>query len=61
MAAKLAIHCFDFGRCSEFGEKRYVIYIKKHWWSRWKIRDWESKSLCIPRFYLTFEDAKNHL
>lgn len=58
---KLRIDCLDFGRMSRFGTKRYVIKIKPHWWSKWRIRDWEDESIHMPRFYSSKEEALLHL
>lgn len=55
------IVCLDFGRISVFGVKRYVIQIKRHWWSSWEIRDWDDKNLMTPRFYESIKEAKEHL
>jgi hypothetical protein len=55
------IVCYDFGRISDFGCKRYVIEIKRHWWSRWEIRDWSDKNLMTPRFYENVKEALGHL
>lgn len=38
---------------------RYVIEYKPHWWSRWRIRDWESEH--CPTFYNSEEEARRHL
>lgn len=56
---KTRIACLDFGRIAPEGRKVYVIEYKKHWYSRWKIRDWETKRL--PRFYASKEEARKHL
>lgn len=57
---KTRIVCFDFGRLSpKYGVKRYVIEYKLHWWSRWRIRDWENRYL--PTFYDSKEEARKHL
>ena len=54
------ITAYDFGRIIlEYYHIVYVIEYKKHWWSRWKIRDWSSKD--IPRFYYSQEEARRHL
>ena len=58
---KVRIDCFYFGRMSHFGTKRYVIKIKSHWWSKWRIRDWENESVRLPRFYTSKEEAQSHL
>ena len=53
--------CFDFGRIApSIGNGlRYVIEYKPHWWSRWRIRDWESEH--CPTFYKSEEEARRHL
>ena len=58
---KTRIVCFDFSIISDFIIKRYVIQIKRHWWSRWEIRDWDDKILMTPRFYGSIKEAKEHL
>lgn len=58
---KVRISCIDLGRISSFGEKKYVIEVKHHFWSRWKIRDWENIDRGLPRFYNSIQEAKNHL
>lgn len=58
---KTRISCFDFGRLSPYGVKRYVIEYKLHWWSKWRIRDWSDKTYNIPMFYESIEQAKKHL
>lgn len=57
---KTRIVCFDFGRLMpRYAAKRYVIECKPHWWSRWRIRDWENRHL--PTFYESEEEARKHL
>lgn len=59
---KTRISCFDFGRITPmYGQKRYVIEYKPHWWSKWRIRDWSDKTFNIPTFYESIEQAKKHL
>lgn len=40
---------------------RYRIEVKKHWWSRWKVRDWNDEKKTQPRYYKTYLDAINNL
>lgn len=56
---RIRIVCLDFGRTAPglWGLKRYVIEYKPHWWSRWRIRDWENRYL--PTFYESEEETKN--
>ena len=45
-------------RIKEDGDKiRYCIEAKKHWWSRWKNRDWADKQKTQPIYYPTYLDA----
>ena len=41
--------------------KRFCIEEKKHWWSRWRIRDWEDKKKRIPLYYTTYLEAINNI
>ena len=40
---------------------RYCIEIKKHWWSRWKNRDWADKQKTQPIYYATYLEALHNL
>lgn len=56
---KLRIVRFIVGRVTDEIVCAYVIEFKKHWWSRWRIRDWDSR--CTPVFYQSVEEAKKFL
>lgn len=56
---RLRIVRFIVGRFSDEIVCAYVIEFKKHWWSRWKIRDWDSR--CTPVFYQSVEEVKKFL
>lgn len=58
---KIRITAFDFGRISPIAGVVYVIEHKRHWWSKWSIRDWDNKSFNIPRFYLSRKEAETHI
>ena len=60
---KTRITALDLGRIAPIftgiSGIRYVIECKHHWWSRWRIRDWESEH--CPTFYKSEEEARRHL
>lgn len=39
----------------------YIIEIKKHWWSKWKIRDWDTLNPPVPVIYPSERVAKQFL
>lgn len=55
---RLRIVRFIVGRIADELQCAYIEY-KKHWWSKWKIRDWDSRN--TPVFYQSVEEAKKYL
>ena len=56
---KTRITALDFGKCSYLLSIMYVIEIKEHWWSPWRIRDFDCCG--IPRFYSSKEECVKHI
>lgn len=56
---RLGIVRFIVGRIADELQCAYIIEYKKHWWSKWKIRDWDSRN--TPVFYQSVEEAKKYL
>ena len=40
--------------------KGYIIEIKRHWWSKWRIRDWDCLNPPMPTIYTTEEVAEHY-
>lgn len=56
---RLRIVRFIAGRIADELQCAYIIEYKKYWWSKWKIRDWDSRN--TPVFYQSVEEAKKYL
>lgn len=56
---RLRIVRFIVGRIADELLCAYIIEYKKYWWSKWKIRDWDSRN--TPVFYQSVEEAKKYL
>lgn len=60
MKTRITIHRFG-GASNDRQFTRYRIEIKKHWWSKWRIRDYEDKEKMRPLYYKTYLEAVNNL